>query len=892
MDSGTRVEANKIMPIIKMPDGKRIKFPDSMSDAEIEGILSKQISGATMTPTPDLQPPRGGAGGAFPYQPTLEYPDTTDFVAKSMGGGMLRIGESLAALPFDVVGAFGSEGSKKIASQIRENFPSIPSTTTAEEIAQTVVQYGVPTGTAMKLMGKALGGAPAAVKWLGEITAGGFSDFLVADPEEKTVGIVPSKVGDSVLMRKAKIGAEGAIIPAGLQTVGKVGKGAIRFVQMFTPGVLARKAVKGALRDTVQDVDSAIKEIDRALWRYSDTGYKPTTGEASKDLGLIGLGKGVASKNEFSAEFLQRKELNLRAITEQLENVVKRQGGDPDKARLFFSKYMEGAFEGAENNVQYAENAIKRIEQETDEMIRNVTQGGYKQADASLYLDDIIHSRLDSLTNQKNALFGAIDPNHEVAISKERIAEAVKQATRRRGPLDTVPDALPKNIMSRLRKAISPKNKAPLTYGDLWQVRKPLSDAISKARAEDQGAIVGRLVGLKNSLDKETEYLAIEGGPAAARAQEALSFYKNEYVPRFKQHIGDAYRRAIRANKPWPGTVVGRKFLYPGGGVTESAQQLKRILFGYQNPQQAMSLVKDHIMSDVADMMVNKEGQIALNRLDRYLQNRNIRELLKQFPDVQKDLYDLRYKVKNNLGIQANLRFTKAKSEKELKRSAARFFVTNDPEKAIGSVLVSSDPDNNMRQLVKLAKQDKTGDAIKGLRVALSNYIDETVRVPRPEAGLDVSLAKMSNLLETKRTRKAISQIYSPQEISQLDRVVEMLRRVDNINKQVTAGSPTAPIQEALNRARVVLAATYGIVKGKGIFAISGWMAKILGLDPVQKANMLLRDTMIDPELAKTMLMEIKKETKPIIEKRILTYLANNFTELKPQKPQMPDQDR
>jgi len=106
--------------------------------------------------------------------------------------------------------------------------------------------------------------------------------------------------------------------------------------------------------------------------------------------------------------------------------------------------------------------------------------------------------------------------------------------------------------------------------------------------------------------------------------------------------------------------------------------------------------------------------------------------------------------------------------------------------------------------------------------------------------------------------------------------VRDQLVNMDAINAQVISGSPTQPLQEANNRLRIVLASWYGIVKGRGVFAISKWISNTLGFNPTEVAEKILVDAMIDPELAIKMLQEDLPKNAVPLSKWFKTYILNN----------------
>ena len=140
-----------------------------------------------------------------------------------------------------------------------------------------------------------------------------------------------------------------------------------------------------------------------------------------------------------------------------------------------------------------------------------------------------------------------------------------------------------------------------------------------------------------------------------------------------------------------------------------------------------------------------------------------------------------------------------------------------------------------------------------------------------------MSRSQVNKLLNNNSTRKALNELFTKNEMSVLDNVKNKLNEMDNINAQITTGSPTAVIEKAVDRVRLIMASYYGIVKGRGIFAISRFIMQALGFKPKELAAKVLTDTMLDPELAKKMLLRATTKNDEMMSNRMRLYVANNL---------------
>jgi hypothetical protein len=78
-----------------------------------------------------------------------------------------------------------------------------------------------------------------------------------------------------------------------------------------------------------------------------------------------------------------------------------------------------------------------------------------------------------------------------------------------------------------------------------------------------------------------------------------------------------------------------------------------------------------------------------------------------------------------------------------------------------------------------------------------------------------------------------------------------------------------------LLKSRIILASIYGIVKGRGIFAISDFLLKLVGHNPRKGAMDVLEHAMTDPKLAEILLMT----ENPYSRKLLNTYITQNIAD-------------
>lgn len=815
-------------------------------------------------------------------------------IGTGIASGVTRMARGVATLPTDIVGA--DEASTAVAKFI----PQISTEGGGQELAAVLTQYGLPASAAARAVSGLVKGLGPVTQWFSKLLAGGAADVAVASSSDGTIGDLvggPTRTTpeDSALERRAKVGAEGVAVPGAidltLKGVTGVGRG---LGTMFGRESNIADLVARNLQASAIDKDAAIAELQQIIrdmdaggggGRFSP-GFQPTTGTASNDPGLIGIERGIVTSAPASAQFRARANQNTRALAGDVRTVTQDvvDAGRPDAATAAFRSQNDAILARPQARLSDAEQGKARADIEVDNELAAFTGPNRgRQLEASAVIDDAVRQRLNAVTTEKKNLYDAIDPDYSVVVPKQRLQDALGEATRKRSALDNTPDRIPADLKDDLKAAI--ESDEPLTFGALKDFRPRLSEAIAAARAANRGDVADRLKGIKNAIAAEARALETAGAEAAARARAANQFYRDTYVPLFKESTGDAFRRAERRGAPIAPSMTGSRFLRSSAGPSESAAQLRMIIDGASNAPQARAAVREHIIADVVDFMQASDGRIARDRLNAYLSRRQVREVLDQFPDVKDEILTFR----NNLGgkLEAQGRFAEdvkaraadlGRSEKYLKQSATRFFIDRDPMSAMESVFRSDNPAAAMSELVTRARADRSGAAMDGLRSAFADYLQKNIR-GKTEVGneLQILQSQITDFLDNTKNRRALGVIYDPTEIKTLERVRDQLRLAQRIDQQVTSGSPTASLSQEARRAQTFLFSMYGIVRGRGLFMLGRMLQKMTGADPELVAQRLITDAMLDPKLGLDLLMRDTLANRKKLEQRIATWAVDNL---------------
>lgn len=868
----------------------------------------------------------------------LDYP----WVVKAPARQMAKIAESainvparagnelmraLSSLPLEGVDALAGTNS---AESLRRWLPEYRVNDGMQEMGASILQYASPTMAAIKGIDPLIASSPKALQYLVRLGTAAGADFAVTNPDQAgTLGDLiggPTKIGaeDSPLAKRTKVGAEnlvlGPLMDSLMYGAGK-GKDAFDYIK-DTP----KRAATKALQEAALDSDAAIRNITDVQSNLADDYFMPTAGTASDDEGLIALERGLSSE----PRMVQRANQNRAMIAGGRENLNVPSGAGTETPGVFFKQQKEGMIEAGEKGASEAQEALlktqKALEKAQNEVLSNV---GTKEG-ASAKLDELYRATQEAATAEKNAKFAAIDPDGNVMRSAQPFLDVVKQIE------DEAVDGLPVNpatqkfidyfkglqpsaqdlraakemaetkmaviergldkgeisreiaekemgdLVDKITDLMAKRTNPMISFRQAQRLRPKLSDAIAQARANNDGEAVKHLSMLKKAVESETEKLAAEGGEAGLRAKSALEHYKNVYAPNYVKGEGGALRMDINRGKNLPASATADRFVNAAPGAKEAAEDIDRIIAQSADPAQGRAAVKQYVLGKLSDSLVN--GKITSDRLDVFLNRYG--PALQSFPDVQKHIEAVGRTLAEKEGsVAAATAKAKQMSEaanmvdRELNRSVTELFIQRDPVKAVSGIMNSSNPAENMREVLAAARKDPSGRAVMGVRDAVKEWANDNLSQMgklTKEGEAAVSFAKINAMLDRPPVRRALNQIYTPDEMAVMDKLRKQLEVMDRINQQVTVGSPTKHLAEAQQKAEKALGIITSIAGGS---RISGFALKLvsLGTDPQKAARQLLVDAMLDPDLAKTMLMPVNKGTAPRITKKLNAYITNNI---------------
>jgi len=822
--------------------------------------------------------------------------------------GVRNLVTGVVTLPANMAEEYGIDAYKGMGDMIARNIPELRGgagphadeydsglVKGAEDTMEAVTQYAAPAVQGAKLAGAITQNAPKAVQYLGRMLGAAGGDAVATDPTQaQTLGDIfsfgPTDIQpeDSPMEKRAKVGAEtGLVEPVvsavkGAGRMGRYGWDKLKNFTGYRSGDQVEQAAAKTLQTEVTDRDTAVKNIDKNLEEFKDTGFKPMTGEAAEDVGLIQVQKAQQGQKPLQ----ERKAANEQNVADEFEQFAQRsETGDPNALKNIaegeYAATVGAKQTAADDLTKQLEAANKELENEGTALAAN--KDG--RISGSEKIDAIVRQTEERMTAAKNELYNEVDPDGALVKPADDFLGAVDAIKPQAGAVDSDIPAPIRAELETLRPQEGVEGGGEVSFQYLVNMRQSVSEAIGAARREGKGAQVKNLVQLKGTIDAEIDSFGEAGAsPAADRLRKAQDYYANEFGPRFKQGAGGAFRQETKSGRPNAAlpSQTGGKFL---DGTKEKAGDLKSIMDAAESPEAGKAAVREYLVGDMASK-VTAGGKVNNASLERWIDKN--REALKQFPDVQKEIMQMRNQIGTKAKKVGDLQKSVEEaakdvklSEKEFNNNALSLYLKNDdPFDAVSKALSGSNRQTKMRQLISAAKKDTSGKALEGLKDTMKEVMRDRLRTSGVTVGgtVKASPAKFIDLAEDKELLKVMDEIFTPEEMKTLRQIRSKLKTINRADAvQGTNKSPTKELIQGQDEVRVVLASMLGITQGKGYFQIGKWLQKALGKDPVAAANQIINDAMLDPELAKTLLMKDISGNEKAIERRLRTYLENNI---------------
>lgn len=357
---------------------------------------------------------------------------------------------------------------------------------------------------------------------------------------------------------------------------------------------------------------------------------------------------------------------------------------------------------------------------------------------------------------------------------------------------------------------------------------------------------------------------------AANATRERAGTFNNKIVGPVLQETGSEYRMLENH--------VPERFLSSSEGV-------QAFLAGGGNA----GTLRDALAADLRRSATGPDGTLNPTRFASWRIRRD--QALRAFPELQGTLGNAATAQQAVDTVSAAAR----QQTLEFQQGAARHFLNAEPTQAVQSALNGKNPVADLRELSRLTAADP--EARAGLQRAIADHIARNY-IGNTEAGTSGVAGMKSDAFQTfvRRSAPALRQVFSPEQIKTMQDIAADLQRSNRsiASSKIPGQSNTAQDFAAQSRLSVLGRSIMGdaaasVTGGLAGYLISGptaGAASMVVAPAVKRAveqlrnagleqtNRLLTEALLNPELARTLLVKASPNNRPFVAQRLTQHLG------------------
>lgn len=654
--------------------------------------------------------------------------------------------------------------------------------------------------------------------------------------------------------------AGGVLSALGLGATVKGTQVAARALSPLTAAGQSTAAGHGVAMASGKSTEELIADIDAGAHEIVP-GSRPTLGQATGNQGILNAERVFSQRGAGSVEtrpvvvgdYAARQAEQNAARSTALENTVPREQG-PDATKGFIDQRLADHQRAMNETVRNATDAAAA-------RVEALGQGATAQRAGTIIREEYDAALDRSKENVRNR-FESIDPNGEINLDMTPAQDAAEAAlTKFLSPRAGGPPP-------ELRQLVDDLGEQNLTYKDVQDIRSRLSRIQNQHRGDNQ--VQGATNRIREAIDDHIDDTVHTSGGftnaqidayEAARAARARQGQLFERGP--STSIGKQKAFGERALSP---AEVPQAYFNKSAGAADDIDQFFRTFGRNERARRAMD---NYIIRDMRDYVMDPAGNVDPRRLAKWTADH--RDALSH-PELVASLSDRINSVSAAQRAIGELSGPMTRSIEDFERGAARHFLQNDPEAAISKALASSTARSDIRDLVNLANQDRTGDALRGLRRGIiDNAAAKATTTATDIAGAPV-LANAGFTRWLRNNRANIAPAFEPGHLDMLDRIGQDLQRTQLSTRGAMGGNSVTFQNLATSQLldSIPLIAKFKTVIPSTFGRTLDWVYRV----PNQNIERMMAEAMLDPQYAKTLLMRVTPDSAAGIGRRVMRQMA------------------
>lgn len=727
------------MPIVAMPDGKRVNFPDTMGKDEIRSIILRKY--------PNLSKDSNRLDPQIMKAAQESKQSDADFLKGLYQGGTFGFGDELLSAG---LGAYEAATTDKSFGRAYDEYLSDARKLNKErEERSPIASLG---GEVVGSIGIAIAATPLKfAEWLqkgnrlqkiaktGATAAGSGALYGFGSGEG---GFTPRT--ESGLTTGAISGLAGGALSSFTTLPATVNNLKNWAVDKFTKSRATQKAET--------KIASLLDEPEKALENLQQESVANLrASQKMDDPFLKAVEQKLANENpQLAREFEKMDTANKSMLLDEIRKV----GGDVDvdvvkdiisDKRVQFANKVDDLLNTYTNN---ATNKLKNV----DPVLR--------KQEASLVARDELEKALGEAKKVESEKWSnVIDEPINTNDLKDFYSDFVK----------TIPKAQRGDIPEVAKNLLKSKGgyKEAESVKEIYGLRKKLSEEARMARAEGKFNKARIADELSDSILEAIEFQAPQANEAL---REAIDFSRIVNQKFTQGEIGKILRpEKFGGDKVAPEITLDKLFTSGGG---KAKVGLDKLLEASDTPN-TRKAASEYILNKFNEKAV-KNGEINLNQANKFIDD-NL-ELLNKFPSLSNDLQsaiNASQKLKSFEGKAKNINYSKSLVEK---------FINAPVEKEFDRLfsLPSQSLKPAIQQLKKQVRGDKSGNAQKALKTSFTDYL-----IRKSTSGDELVGDTFKSLLNSKQNKIVLNELFDKQELNRFNKLASEIAKIQSKPSQV-----------------------------------------------------------------------------------------------------------
>lgn len=658
----------------------------------------------------------------------------------------------------------------------------------------------------------------------------------------------------------------------------------------------ARTAQESAFNPASAAENIATRSRDYAAGGYSSS-EMPTSGIMSDDPGLIATERAYRGRADTAPKFAKQDKATATKVGSSIKGLA-----DPTAEPRAATNYANAA---ADKKEVAAQGRIERAQIEKDRAGRaeqdlgaTVATPPKSEAAASRDLDRTVvekglrpaqEKRSSLYSEREKAASGMAIPLKEYDTLSKDVKASNKGVYTGSNQARDLSSSLGSRVKEDEQTGMTRWADKPVTVGDFTKSSPAISNEIKSAGGTNPN--LNRKAAFekvqKFTNERIPEIIESGGDPGAAAASRAATQYdKNTFFPAYGRGEMQRFRESLNADPDYqnpkpdglrsntPATATAGRFLKTGPeGSLELAADLRRAIAASQTPQEGYTAAREVILARMANV-VDDTGKVNTTRLRKFILDNDgaLDGLGTQGQAIKQELQNTLKEAQGRAGATSSMvkeledaKLAQQELRREMEQSTLGQIRGRDPSSMAKTILGAKDPARAMAEAKALFANDTAAAA--GFKRAITDEIHAKVTNPAGATNEDW-VASYSKLAKTdqKRYDEVLSQIYTPEELTALNRGRQVMANLQNRFLRGSVGSNTAEDMQASARIPLPLQVMWrlhrgqiaggGEIKGvnQALKLLQPALEHIPGVGAQVKADAVLQRAWFDPALMKHLL--------------------------------------